>query len=176
MITKRSFIFLHEDDDENTNDETRLENKKAITKKQQEVIDDISDDPDDQQVGGLDSYIKRNMPFVAGDEKIFKQVKSQLKNVKTEGDKVALIRKIDDVINNTSGSGNITWKDIVGTLGLSAVLPGGLGLVYSFGKWLWGKSEKQQEFLDRMVSLKATVAKYPVPKATQTTGSTDYDR
>ena len=173
---KTNFIFLREDDEDGVTDETRLENKKAIQAKQQEVSSDITDNPADQNIGGIDSYLKRNLPGLEGDEKIFTQVKEALKGVKTEGDKIALIRKIDDVIAYTSGSGKITWKDIVTTLGLVAFAPAGLGLVYTFGIWAWGKSEKRQEFLDRLTSLKATVANYPIPKATQTKGSTEYDR
>ena len=172
----KGFIFLKEYDDDNVTDETRLENKRAIQAKQKEVSSDIEENPETQKIGGIDSYLKRNLPGLDGDEKIFKQVKTELGKVKTEGDKIALIRKIDDIIANTSGSGKITWTDIVTTLGLVAFAPAGLGIAYTFGKWAWGKSEKRQEFLDRMTSLKATVANYPVPKATQTKGSTDYDR
>ena len=168
--------ILHEDDDEfENNSQLNLQKKQALDKKQKEVLDDIQTTHTEQNVGSIESYIKRNMPFVAEDEKIFQQVKTALADVKSEGDKVALLKKIDDVIANTSGSGEITWKDIVTTLGLAG-LTHGMSLVYSFGKWAWGKSEKQQDFLDRMVAMRTAVAKYPVSTNTVSNSETAYDR
>ena len=134
-------------------------------------------DANKQEIGSLSSYLKRNLPFISEDEKIFKQIYTALKGVKTEGEKVSLLKKIDAVIANTSGSSDITWKDIAVNAGIVAT-GGGLYIlfVYNISKWLWGKSNSRQEFLDRMRSVRIAVEKYPVSKNTQAVSSTAYVR
>lgn len=182
-------LFLLEDEDDNVegvSSKNVLQNKKQDRAKKKEILKDINR-PDEfkADVGGLSSYLKRNLPFINEDERIFKQIHSALQKVKTEGDKVALLKKIDDVMANTSGSGNITWKDVAVSAGIW-VVGGGINpltslglhgmLIYNIGKWLWGKSSNRQEFLDRMRSVRAAVEKYPVSKNTETKSPTAYVR
>jgi len=164
-------LFLLDEDYEREEPTQRntLQNHKQDEAKRKEVLKDVDrNDANNQDIGGLSSYLKRNLPFIKEDEKIFKQIHTALKGVKTEGEKVALLKKIDSVIANTSGSGEITWKDIAVTAGIIAT-GGGILIpaVYNIGKWFWGKTSSKQEFLDRMQSVRAAVARYPVSKNTQ---------
>lgn len=179
-------LFLLEDDyndeEEKKKNEDEIKTKKDEEKKKKEILSHVGPTDSKQSIGGIGSYIRRNLPFIKEDERIFAQIQKSLEGIRTEGEKVALLKKIDNVMANSSGSGEITWKDVAIAAGLIAatggVLGGGLyaAFVLNIGKWLWGKTDNRQEFLDRMRSVRAAVANYPINKYTKASSTASYTR